>query len=357
MRIFGLEIGKPKAVPFQQFRDRVRAAARHSSPGATAQVTDNGFILTLSSGKQQNCNLRQLYADYCKDPGKSETLINDYITKLVVEIPEQGWIEARSTLRPVLKDIETLHLAKREMDKQKSADSLPAEPFVGDLYVTVARELMGTLTYVTEAQLQPWGVPFAQVLEEAKNNLNMHNFPPVVNEMRLGGSKRGANDGDVIGVVFEGDHLTATWLILDRFRDFLSMKLQGDYVVFVPNRSHLVAVRVDEPGLIASMIQSNRNYRNQPYALTSQGYLVSAATTGGVVSVYQGSNAAPGQTLSASSPFAAGSAGSYTPTQLPNLSQVSAGQYARPLPIDFSAWGGLSEPTADAPPSPQKGKS
>lgn len=341
MKLFGL-FGKQKAVPFTQFRDMVRSAARRSNPGANAVISDTGFVLIIN-GQKRECNLRQLYNDYCKNPGNGEDIIQTYVDALVSEVPEHGWVDARPTLRLIIKDAATLEAAKREMLKNKSQDSLAAEPFVGDLFVTVAREVVGTVTYVTQVQLEKWGVIFEQAIEEAKNNMNMLSFPPITNEMRVGGSgKRGANDGDVVGVVFEGDHLTATWLVLERFRDFLGMKLQGDYVVFVPHRSRLEAVRVDEPGLISSLQQKNRNFRNQPYSLTSQGFLVSVATTGGQVSVYKGSESVPG--LAANSPFAAGS----TKSSLPNLSDAASDTYTKPLPVDLSSWGGLSEPTGDA---------
>jgi len=139
--------------------------------------------------------------------------------------------------------------------------------------------------------------------------------------------------------VFEGDHLTATWLVIERFRDYVTQRLQGDYVVFVPVRSRLVAIRADEPGLISQFQQSNRSYANQNYALTTQCYHVSGVTTGGIVSVYQagGLNAEKIE-LDKMSMFAHGNASTLPTPGLQPAVRKSA-------PVDLSAWGGLSDAT------------
>ena len=46
-RIFSRE----KAAPFAQFRDMVRAEARRTHPGATAEITETGFVLNVSGGQ------------------------------------------------------------------------------------------------------------------------------------------------------------------------------------------------------------------------------------------------------------------------------------------------------------------
>lgn len=346
MKLFGM-LRKEKPVPFPQFRDMVRLAVRRSNPGCTAQNTDNGFILTPTSGRQQECSLRALYADYCKNPGNREVLIQNYIDNLITETPEHGWHEARPLLRPLVKPNDLLALAQREMEKRKSIDSLPAAPFAGDLSVIVVREIPGSVIGVTRVQLDAWGVTFEQALHEAVNNMNMLSFPPVINEMTIGGTsnRRGVVEGgEVVGLVFEGDHLTATWLTLERFRDFLSMKLQGDYVVSVPNRNRLMAVRVDEVGLISSMQQANRNYKSLPYPLTDQCFHINAASTGGVVTVYKETGSASGA-LDPNSIFAVGNFAS----SAPNLaSEPQMGGFQRPQPVNFGALGELMEPTSEA---------
>jgi hypothetical protein len=351
MKLFGM-LGKEKPVPFPQFRDIVRLAMRRSHPGATAQNSDNGFVLTLN-GKSHNCNLRQLYNDYCKTPREREALIQRYLDTFVtnLEPPEHGWLEARHLLRPMVKSIEAIELTRKEMVKNKSTDTLPSAPFTGELGVIVVRELPGSVVAVTQKQLEAWGVSFEQAMHEAVNNMNMLSFPPITNELFIGGTaKRGVHDGEVVGLVFEGDHLTATWLTLERFRDYLGMRLQGDYVVSVPNRSRLVAVRVDEPGMIASMQQSNRTFRNMPYGLTAQCYHVSAASTGGVVSIYEGVGSTTGG-LDPNSIFASGAPGTG-----PLTTGMPTPGVNRPGPINFGALGGLSEPTADMPePTPKSG--
>ena len=149
--------------------------------------------------------------------------------------------------------------------------------------------------------------------------------------------KRG--DQEEVGLVFEGDHLTATWLVIERFRDYVQQRLQGDYVAFVPIRSRIIVIREDEPGLIAQFQQSNRSYMTQNYALTSQCYHINGATTGGVVSVYKaGGLNAETVALDQSSMFAHGSS-----ALLPSPGVQPA--MRKPAPVDLSAWGGLSDAT------------
>ena len=339
---------REKAVPFPQFRDLVRAEARRAHAGCTTEINDTGFVLNIS-GKPINCNLRQLYMDYIKTPRDKDKLINNYLIAYATEVPDLGWVDARLSLRPMLKDVATLELGQQEIIKSKSDDVLVYEPFVGDLRVMVVREQMGSVTYVTQAQLDKWGVTFADALHDAMNNLNMLNFPMSSSEMKIGGSgKRGKNDGEVVGLQFDGDHMTATWMIMERFREHVSMRLQGDYVIFVPHRARLVAIRVDEPGLMGTMQQANRNLKTQPYALTPQGFLVNSSSIGGQVSIYQGGSAK----LETSSPFAAGK------TESPqSISQQVTAAYSKPAPVDLSSWAGLSESTSapvEAAPAPKK---
>jgi hypothetical protein len=161
-------------------------------------------------------------------------------------------------------------------------------------------------------------------LRAALNNMGMLNFPLLTNEMK--------SSGMVVGMVFVDNYLTATWLAVERFRDHLAMRLQGDYVVAVPNRSRLLAVRADDAALTASVIQSIRNYHTLPYWLSGQCYHVNVSSTGGLVTVYQGLRG--GGTPMPGSALASGSMG------------LAGAPPNRPPMVDLSQWG-LSEPTED----------
>ncbi len=363
MKLFGL-FNKDKAIPFPQFIDAVRLSVRRAYPGAKIENSENGLMLTIPEQRPFACNLRSLYNAYSKTPSQRDTLISEWMDTLSVHITDEPdkitWQEARLTLRPILKDAEYIASARASMLRHKDPDSLPNAPFVGELSVIVMREVSRTLTGVTQKALDAWGVPFETVLAEALNNMNLMSFPPVTNELRAGGATRkNAADQETVGLVFEGDHMTATWLILERFRDNLTQRLQGDYVVFAPSRNRLIAVRADEPGLIASVQQSNRNYRSLPYSLTAQCIHISASQTGGVPTLFQQGGGNSRDSLDPNSLFAPGR----TQQTLPNLNDQAAqagGQqaapagaagYSRPQPVDLSAWGGLSESTADPKPA------
>jgi hypothetical protein len=175
----------------------------------------------------------------------------------------------------------------------------------------------------------------------------MQPFPNVANSLVAGvGAKRGAPQEEV-GLVFEGDHLTATWIVVARFRDYVTQRLQGDFVAFTPTRGRLTVVRADEPGLIAQVQTNNRNASGQAHWLTHMGFHVSGATTGGVVTVHKAGLNADNVTLDPQSQFAGSAAA--VPTAAP------ATPYKKPGPVDLSSWGGLAEAIDDGPP-PMRGR-
>jgi hypothetical protein len=354
MKLFGLNLGKEKPVTFDQFRDMVRLTARRNHPGATITSSDNnGFNLNID-GKTQYCNVRSLYINYMKDPSQRDNLIANWVRTLVVEMPTHSWSEVMSLLRPSLRSTAFLKEVERNLKRQAEPDSLPARPFVGDLHVIAVVDMPGTAAAVTQGILDGWGVTLDEALHQALNNLGMSPFPNIANSLSAGGGggKKGGGIQEEVGIVFDDNYLTATWLVSERFRDYVGQRLQGSYVVSVPNRSKLTCVRADEPGLIANIQTANRNYNTQPYPLTPQLFHVSASTTGGVITVYDPSG--KGDVLGSDSLFAAGKT-----SALPNISHAAAGIPQRdPLAgpaRELNGWTGLNESTEDTPP-PTAGK-
>src|SRR5579871_2796511 len=244
MKLFGLTIGKEKPVSFPEFRDIVRLAVRRSEPSARVENNETGLNLTLQGKPTQACNLRNLYLDYSRTPKNRELLIKRWIDTLLTDVPEHGWFDAQITLRPTLKNADYVNQARRTMQKADPPDDLPFEPFVGELGVIVMRDLPGTAVAVTQTQLDAWGVTFQEAMRAGINNMNMLSFPNVTSSLTAGGGKK--ENQEEVGLVMEGDHLTATWLIIERFRDYITQRLLGDYVVMVPVRNRLVAIRADE---------------------------------------------------------------------------------------------------------------
>ena len=255
------------------------------------------------------------------------------------------------TLRPTLKNKTFIDAANKSLAKQE--DSLPNQSFLGELHVIVMRDLPGTAVAVTQTMLTEWGVTLEQCIAEAMGNMGILSFPDVANALMTGTGKKGLPQEEV-GLVFKGDHLTATWLISDRFRDFVGQRLEGDYVVIVPSRAELTAVRADEPGLIASIQQAARSYGSRPYPLSGQLYHVSAAMTGGAVTIYQ-PGAGGGDALDPNSQFAAKSQPGVPPSgppsgALPDIGGMVAGASLSPQqPKALNDWFGLSESTMDEP--------
>ena len=342
MKLFGLTLGKDKPMPFPEFRDHVRLSVRRAVPGAKIEPKDYGFVLMQEGGPATTCNLRSLYSDYSRTPAARDTLIERWIATLTMDIPDHTWMEAQMTLRPCLKNADYLAHAERQMQKNTPPDSLPSSPFAGDLSVIVMRELPGTVVAVTQSTLDSWGVTFAVAMQQALNNMNMQPFPTVTNALTAGAASKSGGQQEEVGLVFEGDHLTATWIVLARFRDFVTQRLQGDFVAYTPSRGRLTAVRADEPGLIAQIQTSNRNANRQVHWLTHLGFHVSGATTGGIVTVYKGGLNTDRTTMDPLSQFAGTSQGQ--PAAAPSP------VYQKPAAVDLSSWGGLVEATGDTPP-------
>ena len=292
MNLFGIFKGKP--VAFAEFRDMARLALRRREPGAQIVPNENGFRVIFEDARPIDCNLRNLYADYIKAPGELENILKKWTDGIAASAESPAdvtWAEAQAALRPVLKDSASLELARAHMKKAKSPDGLPSEPFLGDLQVIVMQESGATLTGITQIVLDNWGVTLQDALRQALNNMNLLTFPPISNEMRSGGK---GTAGEVVGLMFQHDHSTAAWLLSERFRDFIAMRLQGDYCLSVPNRDKLIAVRADEPGLLASIQQANRNAHLQPHFLTTQIFHVHAGKSGGTVTLHHPGGQGPG---------------------------------------------------------------
>ena len=347
MKLFGITIGKEKPMPFPEFRDHVRLSVRRAVPGAKIEPRDFGFVLMQEGKPPTTCNLRGLYNEYSRAPGDRDALIERWLGTLTMDIPDHTWSEAQLTLRPTLKNADYLGHAQRQMQKNTPPDSLPFAPFAGDLSVIVMRELPGTVVAVTQSTLDEWGIKFEQAMQQALNNMNMQPFPAVSNALVASvGSKRDAPQEEV-GLVFEGDHLTATWLVVARFRDYVTQRLQGDFVAYTPTRGRLTAVRADETGLVTQIQTNNRNITGQSHWLTHLGFHISGTTTGGVVTVFKGGLNAERITLDADSQFAGASQAAPAP--------APAAPHRRPAAVDLSTWGGIAESTEDAPP-PMRGR-
>ena len=354
MKLFGLNIGKEKPVSFAEFRDIVRLAVRRSEPSAKVENNETGLNLTLEGKPTQACNLRNLYLEYTRTPKDKEGIVKRWIDALLVDVPEHGWLDAQITLRPTLKNADYVNMASRQMQKNPTPDDLPHEPFVGELSAIVMRDLPGTAVAVTKLQLEEWGVTFEEAMRAAINNMNMMSFPNVTNSLTAGGGKR--ENQEEVGLVMEGDHLTATWLLIERFRDYMTQRLLGDYIVMVPVRNRLVAIRADEPGLIAQLQQTNRNFALQAHTLTSQIYHVSGSQTGGIVTVHNPGLNVEKTVLDPNSMFAKGNSAAL-PTggiqpHMPGAAPTPGRPHIKAGPVDLSAWGGLSESTEDDPPTP-----
>ena len=351
MKLFGISLGQEKVVPFPEFHDMVRLAVRRSVPGAKIESTDVGFNILQDGKSPTSCNLRTLFLDYTRKPKDRDVLITRWVRSLTMEVPEHSWMEAMMTLRPTLKPAEYLASAHRAMQRNTPPDSLPYAPFAGELSVIIMRELPGTVVGVTQSTLESWAVGYEEALKQAMNNMNMSSLPPVTNALTAGGGGRKSAKGEEVGLVFEGDHLTATWIIMERFRDYAIQRLQGDIVFSLPTRNRLVAIRADEPGLIQQIIASGRSAVNQTHALTNQLFHISAATTGGLVTVYQqgAGGAVKADGMDPNSVFAKGG-------QAVAASSAPPQPHRRQGAVDFSAFGGLTESTEPvAPVAPAKG--
>lgn len=331
MKLFGVQVGKPKALTFEEFRDSMRLHARRLYAGCTLENGENGFTLTIS-GRTETCNIRGVYASYCKNPGDLEKIAKQYLESLQVENPVHSWQDAMPLLRPSIRSAAFLEAAARSLARQKEPDSLPSIPFAGDLHVISVVEFKSRLWAVTQNGLDQWGVDIQEVLRTAHNNMSMLSFPTPNSTFTAAGGK------EELGLTFEGDHLTATWIVMDRFRDYLGQRLQGNYVISACSRSKLTAVRADETGLVATLRNQGRNFQSLPYPLTGQLFKIDMDVTGGSVAVLDNESMA----LNAGNMFASGVSKS-----LPSITQAAQGISQG---VAFDQFMGLSESVNDTPP-------
>ncbi len=333
MKLFGVQVGKPKALTFEEFRDAMRLHARRLYAGCTLENGENGFTLTIN-GRTETCNIRGVYASYCKNPADLERITKQYLESLQVENPVHSWQDAQPLLRPSIRSVAFLEAAARSLARQKEPDSLPSIPFAGDLHVISVVEFKSRLWAVTQNGLDQWGVDINEVLKTAHNNMSMLSFPTPSSTFTAAGGM------EELGLVFDGDHLTATWLVMDRFRDYVGQRLQGNYVVSACSRSKLTAVRADETGLVATLRNQSRNFHTLPYPLTAQLFKVDMALTGGAVSVLDNDTLA----LTNDNMFASG-----VTRSLPSITQAAQGISQG---VAFDQFMGLSESVTDTPPPP-----
>ncbi len=323
MKLFGINLGGEKPVSFSEFRDRVRQAARKAFPNAQFDISEKGFILKIGS-RSENCNLQGIYASYQRDTRDCDKIIQNYLSTLESDNPVHSWFETQPLLRPSLRNTEFLTAANLSLNRSDPPDSLPAEEFIGNLQVILVTELKGRIWAVTQNALNTWEVEFSTALKQAYSNMSLVAFPAPTNIYRT------HNGTEELGVVYENDHLTATWIVQERFRDYLGQRLQGSYVVAIPNRGRLTAVRADEKQLIITLQQSLRNFQTLPYPLFGQLLHVDMTQTGGQLSIYTS-----GEVQSQDSAFSGGKLQS-----LPSLSQAAQGVAQKEID---SKWG-LSEP-------------
>lgn len=331
MKLFGVQIGKEKVYTFQDFREAVRTTAKHLHPGAIFTISENGFTLTIE-GRTQTCNLRGVYANYIKQPHLRDHLISSYLETLSAEAPSHSWYEASPLLRPSLRSKGFIQLAEKSLLKQQEPDSLPTTAFLGDLNVIVVSEWQGRIWAITQNILNGWGITVEEAMEQAMNNMGITAFPDVVNVYH---SSDPLTKNQEVGLIVEGNHQTATWILFDRFRDYIGRRLQGSFIVSVPNRGRLVAIKEEQTALIANVQSSYRNYQSLPYPLTSQLYHVDITSTGGSVSIYDPVRGR-GETVSSDNLFSISKAPS-----LPSISQAAAGI---PLNRTYDSLVELNEP-------------
>jgi uncharacterized protein YtpQ (UPF0354 family) len=210
--------------------------------------------------------LDNAYADYCAASKEERaSCLQRYISAFVDSSAQpRNYDSAKSQLMPVVRDPAYYSLT-RLMLKAQGSDTkkieYPTTAIAEGLLAGAAVDTEHTITNVTQSDLYRWNVSFSQSLEQAVNNLRDRTDPGALKQIAPG--------------IFFGEwgdsYDSARVLLPDLFH---RIQLDGDPVVFVPNRNLLLAAgRYNAPALAIILKHGGESHFNQGHSLSPNLYV------------------------------------------------------------------------------------
>jgi len=233
-------------------------------PDLDVTITDVTFIdgqLVVTRGDQSLAiDVAPFEQAYRRRPDALDAVVATLlrVSKGERGVPDPGYQAIADRIIPQLKPVVLL------MDLlERGADPIVYRLFLGDIMVTYAIRDNGRLSFLTEAQLERWGVSEYTIHEQAVANLRAmsQNVPYHV-----------AGEGDSQIVIFNNeDGLDAVRLLLPDIIADAARGMPGNLVVGIPNRDFMVVINDEDADRITAVsLQIQRDMRQHAHGLTQQ---------------------------------------------------------------------------------------
>jgi uncharacterized protein YtpQ (UPF0354 family) len=241
----------------QAFTDAAAAAARTAMPSARVTVAGNLHLETRSaSGEEITTDLHNAYETYLHAPERRDEVIRAYIGVLVESVKLGDAKVARDHIVPVLKPQRWVDGAL-QAERAAKVDPKPeilTDPFNSELAIVYAEDRPQSLRYLMTSD---------DVGDRAAlRNLALGNLNRMLAKIEM---REGA---DHVFLIEAGGNYEASLLLADGIWSSDQIKVDGDIVVAVPDRSALLVTGSRNREGIARLRKMAAELAVGPYALT-----------------------------------------------------------------------------------------
>ncbi|RQQ45808.1 DUF1444 family protein [Burkholderia stagnalis] len=216
-----------KPVTQQQFAERLTNALRAAGDTRAWIYESDKSRLVQSDTRSNVINLHNLFRDYvgAKPADRQATLARQASGMLQHAIPA-AFAEARAQLRPVIRSATERGVIDLQMETRANRPAIAHRPLCENLEIGIAYDSEFTVTRLTTAKLDEWGVTFDDAYDVALDNL------------RAASSRAWLPLQHGVFLSQFGDYYDAARLLLT---DLLYRQpIAGAPVVMAPNRSVLL---------------------------------------------------------------------------------------------------------------------
>ena len=206
---------------------------------------ESNFSLKIR-GTDRVIYLSNAYSSYCSaDKRSRDTVVAKYVSG-AVSVPDvpPSYAIAKPNLMPVVRDASYYSLAELTFRAQggDTKSSTPTSPLSGELVVGLAYDAEHSMTMLYQKNLDDWNVTLDQALKDATDNLRDRTDPNLLSE-----------EAPDVYVGRWGDSYESARMLLTDLVYRLSV--DGDPVVFVPNRNSFWVTGKDNPTALAKLLQ------------------------------------------------------------------------------------------------------
>ena len=233
-------------------------------PDLDASITDvifaDGQLLVTRGDQSMTIDIAPFEQAYRRRPDALDAVVATLlrVSKGERGVPDPGYQAIADRIIPQLKPVVLL------MDLlERGADPIVYRLFLGDIMVTYAIRDQQRLSFLTETQLERWGVSEYTVHEQAVANLRT---------MSQNVSYHVAGEGDQQIVIFNNeDGLDAVRLLLPDLIADAARSMPGNLVIGIPNRDFMVVINDEDVDRITAVsLQIQRDMRQHAHGLTQQ---------------------------------------------------------------------------------------